>query len=260
MKQILITAFILSTLIAFNQNAICQTIILANCPFVDDDQKCLRTYNGEAQIGITVNFSVRDQIYENTDWFIELTTNVADQDPIKITKDNFTHQAGVGYVFDSSVEEFTFPIIPDGANWFVFALHLMTENYVLLETSVTTFKVCQNNNNRLSNPYNIYASNLENESDDYKYSNLNIKNLDDFKIYPNPIVSDFIFEYQVNQNEEIIFQIFDVEGRSIYKTQFKHKDKGNYSRHFNDLNLRQGVYLYSIQKGSSQKTFKVTKL
>jgi len=78
-----------------------------------------------------------------------------------------------------------------------------------------------------------------------------------FLVYPNPIVNDFIIQYTGSQNEDIVLEIFDIQGNSIYKTAFEQQP--NYSKHVNDLKLSKGLYFCSIRNAKVLQTIKVEK-
>jgi len=256
MKQIVFTVLILA-LVAISNNAMSYAIVGANCPHFNMSQNCLEPANGETWIRIKVNFPPNSNI-ENTNWSIDFSVSDPSQYE-KIHKNEFVNYGGGEYLLRNM---YRFPI-PTDAQSYVFALFLKAENNGLLVTEEFPFNICGGNNPyRLENPFSNNLPGTKNYLDgNFKLdSNLNQTVLDDFKVYPNPIISDFTIEYQTNQNEEITLQIFDIKGRSIYKTQFNHQYSGQYQKYFDNLNLSKGVYFCNIQTVSFHKTLKLTKL
>jgi len=257
MKQIIFTLITIA-LLAISESANCGVIILGNCPGFDQAQNCMQLQgNGTAAIKIIVDpYQLNLQ---NTDWYVK----VGAANGAWYEYHSFLHEGGG--VFSTWCY---LPIHPN-YNYYNFILHLYDENGYRRATWQPNnyvdggrgFNICKGNN-RLSGDFNLNLENAKNNMNEnlnfQSYSNVNT--FDRYAIHPNPIVKDFTIEYEAIQNEEISFQIFDIEGRSIYTKQFKRQDAGLYSEHFNDLNLTKGIYFCRIQSTKSQKTIKVTKL
>jgi len=276
MKQI--TIFLL--VIAFNifiKNAISGPIVDSNCP--EFNGTCIETDDRYTPIDITVDFSGYPEL-ENTDWSVHFTTNITDDGTFQLLN---LESIGSGiYTFTHNL------YMPPGDNQIGFAVYLMSENNVTEWDSETPFfDICgeikfatqingglinidQTNfgqiyapiNPRLSNPLNqdlVYVGKNFNSNFD---SSLNFnQNLATFnRIYPNPIKTYFTIEYYAIQDEEVNFQIYDINGSRIYETSFTHHNTGLHSKYFNDLKLAKGIYYCKIRSDKFQNVFKVQKL
>lgn len=238
MKQIFITSIIVAFM-AMSQNAFSGVrIIGANCYHLTDEG-CLTTapYQGgvATSIEILVDLS-KDPNFRSTNWWVNFRenngTNPAD---FTYVKSQFRHIGGYKYTTWHHMK------IPQGTHGCGFITILNDENNnPVADNGGISFPIC---------------------SGYYKQSNPNLaENFDEFKVYPNPIENDFSVEFQAKQNEDITFQIFDIEGRSLYQTQFLNQEAGLFSKQMDNLNLEKGIYFYRIYTGNLQKTIKVTKL
>jgi len=239
MKKIFITTFIIAFIFAINQNATCQTIIGGNCidMSVDVNGPCLQPRQSGNDLVTVVKVTVDLYYYNylvNTNWYVNFYE--VDGKITKLVKSEFYHEGSHKFVAWHTIKLTPGP----GAISHNFVINFLTANGATLSSFQPTggFHYCQNNNRLLN-------SNFE---------------LDDYKIFPNPIVEDFTVEYNAIQNEELSFEIFDIKGRSIYTSQFRHKVDGFYSKQVNNLNLQKGVYFCRIKTDNSQKTIKITKL
>jgi len=258
MKQIIFTALTLLVFVAINQNAFCQKIVDGNCP--DYDGTCLHTYDGKTYMHIELSLApFYESLFLNDDWYVEFIT----EDETKtISKNRFKRfNVSNGYFGGYECNDFRFRIFPKGAsNSNSITLNVRASDGFLWTTFYASFVICENVGPRPPESTTPSYKTANQDSNYDKFSNLNITMANNFKIYPNPIVSDFTIEYPVNQNEAVTFQIFDIEGRSIYATELKHQNTGFYAEHFNSLPLTKGVYFCKIQSGNSQKSLRVTKL
>jgi len=255
MKQIILTTLTLFAFMTVSQNAFCQMIIMANCPYYDGT--CLHTFDGKSNIHIELSYaSFWESFFLNDDWYVEFIT----EDETKIiNKDRFNLSNGsLGY----KCNDFRYRIFPNGAsNSNYITLNLRTSGGFLFKTFNALFVICENDGPIPPESTPIPSYKRANQDSNYdKFSNMNITMANNFKIYPNPIVSDFTIEYPVDQNEAVTFQIFDIAGKSIYATELKHQDAGFYKEQFNNLPLKKGVYFCKIQSGNFQKSLRVTKL
>jgi hypothetical protein len=78
-------------------------------------------------------------------------------------------------------------------------------------------------------------------TDENKIDDPTVKN-SELKFYPNPVVSTATVEIELNANREVIFNIYDINGRQV-STQTSYLSKGNNKVDFNMNNLQPGVYL-----------------
>ncbi len=251
MKQVLFTVLIIS-LIALSKNSLSYAIVGANCPHFNESLNCLEPANWETWIRISVEFEPNSEI-EDTNWSIDFSVSDPSQYN-KIPKSEFVNYGGGFYLLRNM---YRFPI-PVDAQSYGFALYLMSENNALLVTKPVPFYICDGNNSyKVSNTNSFNLVEAKNYSDENfdQYSNQN-----NITFYPNPVISDFTIEYEANQNEDVILKIFDIEGKTVYKTLFKHQNPGRHIKYFNYLNLVKGVYFCNFRIGHTNKTLKLTKL
>lgn len=258
MKQVIFTTFLIAY-IAISQNAFSQAGIIGNCPHYDPVTQCLTPYDatpfeGQTATKIEVSFQKigKNPTIENTNWYVWFLSSDGQQ--VLIPKSDFVKELGVyKYKNNYNASWFWFPL-PPNATSFSFTMYLMKQNGTVAKSFYAPFQICQGNN-RLSSP------DLQGTKNNSSISIESLENVtEDFKIYPNPVISDFTVEYQSIQNEVVVFQIFDIEGRTIYTTQFEGQDTGFYARQFNNLNLTKGLYFFNIQSDNFKKMLKVTKL
>jgi len=223
MKQIIFTTLILLTFMAVSQNAFCQSIILGNCPYFDDYEKCLQTYDGKGHASITITYKQKAQaFFTNNNWYVEFITEDA---TIFLNKYKFIH-AFDSYSYEyNSPDYFIFPMEPNANNWNSFTINLRrSDGNIITSYDSPIFDICENISPQPEGPQ--YDKTV------------------------NP----------ANENEAVIFQIFDTVGKSIYTTELKHEDAGFYTKHFEDLPLTKGVYFCKIQYSNFQKSLRVVKL
>jgi len=251
MKQFLFTTLLIAFM-AISNNAICGKIVTANC--LDFNGICLQPVDGETRIHIIVGFSVlgsnisNNGAFESSNWSVLFSTNLVDQ---VLPKSMFYYQGNGTYKTKAHVFQ-----VPDGFISYKFDLFLMSENADVTAHSYISFPICQNFN-RLSSAGIQNSKEIKHSPNENSDTRLDINS---FKIYPNPTKSDFTVQYPVNQDEEVDFQVFDIEGRTVYATKFKHQDAGFYTKHFNNLNFTKGIYFCRMETGNLQKTIKLTKL
>jgi len=65
---------------------------------------------------------------------------------------------------------------------------------------------------------------------------------ENYKVYPNPATSDVIIELNTLHNDDIYFQLYDLEGRMLNKVSMKGKTKITISRN----GLQSGIYIFRI--------------
>ncbi|MCI0717288.1 MAG: T9SS type A sorting domain-containing protein [Chlorobi bacterium] len=64
-----------------------------------------------------------------------------------------------------------------------------------------------------------------------------------YQNYPNPFNNQTIFEFDISENENYQFEIFDVLGRKIRVLFNENMKKGRYKLTFNGDNLSSGIYI-----------------
>lgn len=243
---------------AISENAICgNKILITNCRDYNTDKKCLTRYaNSNTEIAIYVDFADVPNNEESKNWYVRFN-------PSPTATATIIPKASFGYDYDSLryVFHHQFPLDPNvGSSAFTVNLWSADNTWNIARENLF-FYICTGNN-RLSNTQTSNSEEVKNNSDEnFDFHSLsNQNNFDGYQIYPNPIEQDFTVDYQAIQNEEVTFQILDIEGRSIYTTQIKHPHDGIYSKRIDNLDLTKGLYFCRIQSANSQKIIKVTKL
>jgi len=169
-----------------------QTIVNGNCPEFDQENNCMAASSETTPINVYVNLTTLPEIAK-TDWFVEISRNMAYELPVIVNKDAFEG--------------------PDEEGDYSY-LHMLPIDAALLDQQ--------------------------------------------FLVYPNPIVNDFFVQYTGSETEDILFEIFDIQGNSIYETTFEQQP--NFSKHINDLKLSKGLYFCSIRNANFQQAIKIEKL
>ncbi len=90
-------------------------------------------------------------------------------------------------------------------------------------------------------------------------SSIRNKNLDDFKVYPNPTRNSLTVNIG-NLNGGISFQINDVLGKLVYSRKIVSYDLQKDSFKLDMSSFIEGVYMFSIKTKTFSKTIKVVKL
>ncbi len=85
------------------------------------------------------------------------------------------------------------------------------------------------------------------------------KNLDDFKVYPNPTRNSLTVNIG-NLNGGISFQINDVLGKLVYTRKIVSYDLQKDSFKLDMSSFIEGIYMFSIKTKTFSKTIKVVKL
>jgi hypothetical protein len=120
------------------------------------------------------------------------------------------------------------------------------------------FTCTQYPNGRIGNGISIntqYSNNNKTGDTDIEINNsINIKS------YPNPFVSDFTIEYQLNQSSKVIITIFDSFGKPTYVLENSRiHNAGSYSVKVSNLDISPGVYFLSIKTEQDTETIKIVK-
>jgi len=86
MKQILSTLLLLTLVtVSYAQN---DAIVIANCLEFDKENNCMATSGETTPINVYVNLTTLPDIAE-TDWFVEISRNVAYELPVIVNRDVF---------------------------------------------------------------------------------------------------------------------------------------------------------------------------
>ena len=78
--------------------------------------------------------------------------------------------------------------------------------------------------------------------------------------YPNPFNSVTIISYQLTEDSDVDFKIYDVLGREVANLINEKQNKGNYSVHFDGSSFASGVYFYHLRVNDQEATKKMVLL
>jgi hypothetical protein len=95
-------------------------------------------------------------------------------------------------------------------------------------------------------PVSVHSTNVSNPTSYYLGQN-----------YPNPFNSSTIIQLSLPKKSYVSLKVFDILGREIETLLNKEMSAGNYSQHWNAINISSGVYLYRLQSGSFTETKKL---
>ena len=65
---------------------------------------------------------------------------------------------------------------------------------------------------------------------------------ENYRVYPNPATSEITIEWNTIHNDDLYFQLYDLEGRMLNEVSMKGKTKITVSRN----GLQNGIYIYRI--------------
>ncbi len=75
---------------------------------------------------------------------------------------------------------------------------------------------------------------------------INYEFLPDFKVYPNPFSNFTTFEFRIEKEQEVTFEVFNSFGKLVHKQKIYYSDNGVKRFTFNRSDLQVGVYFYKI--------------
>jgi hypothetical protein len=79
--------------------------------------------------------------------------------------------------------------------------------------------------------------------------------ISDLAIYPNPNNGNFNIQFTSNSSNEINVGVHDMRGREIFTK--KYSNNGLFNENLQLSNAQSGIYLVTIQDGSSKVTKKI---
>jgi hypothetical protein len=79
--------------------------------------------------------------------------------------------------------------------------------------------------------------------------------LENFTLYPNPNNGNFTLQFTSNSSNEINVGVHDMRGREIFTK--KYSNNGFFNENLQLSNAQSGIYLVTIQDGSSKVTKKI---
>jgi len=195
MKKIIFTLITIA-LLAFSKDAICGPIIFANCPDFNGSPGygCIDTQD---QLGF-VDLTPFDIILRlsselaGTDFYVYYVATDASHN-VLVEKGSF-----VNYLYENSFIYRHYVKLAPGTQSYNFGVYLYSESGQFLKSfSPGGFNICQSNNKLSSADYEE-VKNISNENFDFQSFSIQ-DNLDEYKVYPNPIEKDFTVEYEVTQ-------------------------------------------------------------
>ena len=110
----------------------------------------------------------------------------------------------------------------------------------------------------IASPYTVLA--LDNVAFPASISTgneLTLRNVEEFKAYPNPFSSATNISYQLLNNSQVKVQIFDLNGKLIQTLVDENKKAGNYIEFFNGSEFPEGIYIYRIETDLGSQTGKL---
>ena len=79
--------------------------------------------------------------------------------------------------------------------------------------------------------------------------------LNNFMIYPNPNKGNFNISFVSNTENEILIELHDIRGRSIFNSKFQ--NTGTINQNIDLGSLQSGIYLVSVLDGNSKEVQKI---
>ena len=81
--------------------------------------------------------------------------------------------------------------------------------------------------------------------------------IDLMKIYPNPVYSQSIVEFEIPRSDFARLAVYDMSGKEIYNVAIGYFDKGSYKEVITTKDLAKGVYLITLSMKGYQETKKL---
>lgn len=89
----------------------------------------------------------------------------------------------------------------------------------------------------------------------------NVEESQDLQVYPVPVGEAFTIRFIIEEESNVTVSVYDVDGRFVKAIVANEKlDRGVYSQDVSALELKSGVYLIRMQKGTEITTKRITKL
>ena len=79
----------------------------------------------------------------------------------------------------------------------------------------------------------------------------------EMSIYPNPIVNEATIEFNVEENANVSYQVYDLSGRMVKHNVLGTYGQGKHNAKFNVQDLSAGTYIIKVQVGNKSNTSKV---
>lgn len=78
-------------------------------------------------------------------------------------------------------------------------------------------------------------------------------------LFPNPVSENATISFTLNENTDVCAQVFDVQGKLVKTFNWKSLSKGNQQKSINCSDLKDGVYVISLQGGSAKSSTRFIK-
>jgi len=104
--------------------------------------------------------------------------------------------------------------------------------------------------------YNINTKNFAIQED------LNVEEVSGFKnlsVFPNPSKGKFTiqFDSKIDYNHDVIVDIYDISGRSVYEKAFSNANAHQFSQTIDLSDMAVGVYVLNISAGTNNSSYKI---
>jgi hypothetical protein len=100
----------------------------------------------------------------------------------------------------------------------------------------------------IASPYTVLAlDNVEFPASLSTGGELTLRNIEEYKAYPNPFSSSTHISYTLTNNSHVKINIYNLNGKLVKKLVDKNEIRGNHLEFFNAEGLEKGIYMYRIE-------------
>ena len=79
----------------------------------------------------------------------------------------------------------------------------------------------------------------------------------EMSVYPNPIFSEATICFNIENNAEVSYQVYDLSGRMVMNETLGNYTQGSHTATFNANRLTAGTYIIKVQAGAVSNTSKI---
>jgi hypothetical protein len=79
-------------------------------------------------------------------------------------------------------------------------------------------------------------------------------------VFPNPVISDATFRINITKENNVVINIYDINGSLVYSNNYGRKSAGDHQINFNTDNLKKGTYIIQMSCGNERVSSKFIKL
>lgn len=83
------------------------------------------------------------------------------------------------------------------------------------------------------------------------------KQVENLKVYPNPIVNEAYIDFEVENNTQVTIEVYDLSGRKVISNNVGTYQEGLHKASFSVEGLKSGTYIVKVQAGEKSSTAKV---